>query len=112
MEPREAINILKRMYKGIPTTDQKIALDMAYKALEKQQPIECEFFKQNSLPFGWYLCKQNLNVELTDGAYGSFLEGKKYYLEVIDNGYFVRDDFQQLIKMPENIFKNNFTEII
>lgn len=72
---------------------------------------ECKFFKQNSLPFGWYLCKQNLDVELTDGIYGSFLEGKKYYLEVIDNGYFVRDDFQQLIKMPENIFKDNFTQL-
>ena len=73
---------------------------------------ECKFFKQNSLPFGWYLCKQNLNVELTDGAYGSFLEGKKYYLEVINNGYFVRDDFQQLIKMPKEMFKENFIEII
>lgn len=72
---------------------------------------KCKFFKQNSLPFGWYLCKQNFDVELTDGAYGSFLEGKKYYLEIVDNGYFVRDDFQQLIKMPKKLFKNNFIRI-
>lgn len=72
---------------------------------------ECKFFKQNSLPFGWYLCKQNFDVELTDGAYGSFLEGKKYYLEIIDNGYFVRDDFQQLIKLQKELFRENFIRV-
>lgn len=40
MEPREAINIIKRMYKETPTTDQIIALDMAYAALGKQIPEE------------------------------------------------------------------------
>lgn len=68
--------------------------------------------KQPKMKFGWYLCKKSFDVELTDGAYGSFLEGKKYYLEVINNGYFVRDDFQQLIKMPKEMFKENFIEII
>ncbi|MFR1888429.1 MAG: hypothetical protein ACLSX0_01495 [Anaerostipes caccae] len=82
-----------------------------WKALGLCSNRECQFFKQNSLPFGWYLCKQNFDIELTDGAYGSFLEGKQYYLEVIDNGYFIRDDFQQLIKMPKEMFKENFTKI-
>lgn len=36
MEEREAIDIIKRMHKGTPTTEQIEALDMAYKALEKQ----------------------------------------------------------------------------
>lgn len=40
MEPREAIVILKRMYKGTPTTNQCIAFEMAYEALDKQIPIE------------------------------------------------------------------------
>lgn len=39
IQPREAIDIIKRMYKGTPTTDQLIALEMAYEALEKQQPL-------------------------------------------------------------------------
>ncbi len=39
MEPKEAIEIIKRMYKGAPTTDQIIALDMAYDALKKQQAV-------------------------------------------------------------------------
>ena len=67
--------------------------------------------KQSEKKFGWYLCKQNLNVELTDGAYGSFLEGKKYYLETVGNGYFVRDDFQQLIKMQKELFRENFIRV-
>lgn len=36
MEAREAVEILKRMYKGTPTTDQTMALEKAYEALEKQ----------------------------------------------------------------------------
>ena len=36
MEPREAIEIIKRMYKGTPTTDQMMALEVAYEALERQ----------------------------------------------------------------------------
>lgn len=36
MKPEEAIDIIKRMHKGAPTTDQYEALEMAYKALEKQ----------------------------------------------------------------------------
>lgn len=39
MEPKEAIEVLKRMYKGTPTTDQHKALEMAYDALEKQQAV-------------------------------------------------------------------------
>jgi hypothetical protein len=39
MEPREAIEIIKRMYKGTPTTDQMMALEVAYEALEKQEAI-------------------------------------------------------------------------
>lgn len=67
--------------------------------------------KQSEKKFGWYLCKQNFDVELTDGAYGSFLEGKKYYLEIVDNGYFVRDDFQQLIKLQKELFRENFIRV-
>ena len=40
MEPIEAVDIIKRMYKGKPTTEQIIALNMAYEALEKQQQSE------------------------------------------------------------------------
>lgn len=36
MRPEEAIEIIKRMFKGTPTTEQIIALDMAYDALGKQ----------------------------------------------------------------------------
>ena len=39
MEPKEAIEIIKRMHKGALTTEQIIALDMAYDALEKQQAV-------------------------------------------------------------------------
>ncbi len=36
MKPEEAIDIIKRMHKGTPTTDQYEALELAYEALEKQ----------------------------------------------------------------------------
>ena len=36
MKAEEAIDIIKRMYKGTPTTEQYEALEMAYEALEKQ----------------------------------------------------------------------------
>ena len=35
MEPKEAIDIINRMFKGVPTEEQLAALDMAYDALEK-----------------------------------------------------------------------------
>ena len=38
MKPEEAIDIIKRMHKGAPTTDQYEALELAYEALEKQTP--------------------------------------------------------------------------
>ena len=38
MKPEEAIDIIKRMHKGSPTTDQYEALEMSYEALEKQIP--------------------------------------------------------------------------
>ena len=34
MKPEEAIDIIKRMHKGAPTTDQYEALELAYEALE------------------------------------------------------------------------------
>ena len=36
MKPEEAIDIIKRMHKGAPTTDQYEALELAYEAFEKQ----------------------------------------------------------------------------
>lgn len=38
MKAEEAIDIIKRMYKGTPTTEQYEALEKAYEALEKQLP--------------------------------------------------------------------------
>lgn len=38
MKAEEAIDIIKRMYKGTPTTEQYEALEKAYEALEKQFP--------------------------------------------------------------------------
>ena len=40
MKPEEAIDIIKRMYKGTPTTEQYEALEAAYEALGKQIPKE------------------------------------------------------------------------
>jgi hypothetical protein len=42
MEAEKAIDIIKRMYKGNPTSDQKEALEEAYLALEKQKTISSE----------------------------------------------------------------------
>lgn len=47
MKAEEAIDIIKRMYKGTPTTEQYEALEKAYEALEKQLPKK-PVFKRNA----------------------------------------------------------------
>lgn len=49
MEPKEAVEIIKRMYKGTPTTDQIIALDMAYDALGKETCDRCDGCKNDGV---------------------------------------------------------------
>lgn len=70
MEPREAIYIIKRMYKGTPTTDQIFALEMAYDALEKQQA------KSRVLIEGRYYCPRCKNLMKYPGFCGC---GQKVY---------------------------------
>lgn len=64
MEPREAVDIIKRMHKGAPTTDQILALEMAYEALEKQQP------KSRVLIEGRYYCPRCKNLMKYPGYCG------------------------------------------
>lgn len=64
MEPREAIDIIKRMYKGTPTTVQILALEMAYEALEKQQS------KPRVLIEGRYYCPRCKNLMKYPGYCG------------------------------------------
>lgn len=70
MEPREAIDIIKKMYKGTPTTDQILALEMAYDALEKQQA------KSRVLIEGCYYCPRCKNLMKYPGYCGC---GQKVY---------------------------------
>lgn len=64
MEPKEAIEIIKRMYKGTPTTNQIIALDMAYEALGKQQPVSRIIIE------GQYFCPRCKNLMRYPGYCG------------------------------------------
>lgn len=64
MEPKEAIEIIKRMYKGTPTTDQIIALEMAYEALGKQQPVSRIIIE------GQYFCPRCKNLMRYPGYCG------------------------------------------
>ena len=64
MEPREAIVILKRRYKGALTTDQCIALEMAYGALEKQQAVSRVIIE------GRYFCPKCKNLMKYPGYCG------------------------------------------
>lgn len=64
MEPREAIDIIKRMYKGSPTTEQFLALEMAYEALEKQQA------KSRIVIKGRYFCPRCKNLMKYPGCCG------------------------------------------
>ncbi len=64
MEPREAIDVLKRMYKGTPTTDQCIALEMAYDALGKQQAVSRVIIQ------GRYFCPKCKNLMKYPGYCG------------------------------------------
>ena len=56
MEPKEAIDIINRMFKGVPTEEQLAALDMAYDALEKQQPVSRVIIE------GKYFCPKCKNL--------------------------------------------------
>ena len=56
MEPKDAIDIIKRMFKGAPTGEQLVALDMAYDALEKQQPVSRVIIE------GKYFCQKCKNL--------------------------------------------------
>ena len=64
MEPEEAVEIIKRMYKGVPTTDQIIALDMAYDALERQQAVSRVIIE------GRYYCPRCKNLMRFPGYCG------------------------------------------
>lgn len=64
MEPEEAVEIIKRMYKGVPTTDQIIALDMAYDALGKQQAVSRVIIE------GRYYCPRCKNLMRFPGYCG------------------------------------------
>lgn len=64
MEPKEAVEIIKRMYKGTPTTDQIIALDMAYDALERQQAVSRVIIE------GRYYCPRCKNLMRFPGYCG------------------------------------------
>jgi hypothetical protein len=69
MEAQKAIEIIKRMYKGDPTPEQRKALEEAYAALEKQTAISREVIEgkyscpkcHNSMPHpGYCVCGQKL----------------------------------------------------
>ena len=64
MEPREAIEIIKRMYKGTPTTDQIIALEMAYEALGTQEAVSRIIIE------GKYFCPKCKNLMRFPGYCG------------------------------------------
>lgn len=64
MEAREAIEIIKRMYKGAPTTEQIAALEMAYDALEKQEAISRVIIE------GKYFCPKCKNLMRYPGYCG------------------------------------------
>lgn len=64
MEPNEAIDIIKRMFKGAPTEEQLVALDMAYDALEKQQPVSRVIIE------GEYFCPKCKNLMKYPGYCG------------------------------------------
>lgn len=64
MKPEEAVEIIKRMYKGTPTTDQIIALDMAYDALERQQAVSRVIIE------GRYYCPRCKNLMRFPGYCG------------------------------------------
>lgn len=64
MEPKEAIDIIERMFKGAPTEEQLVALDMAYDALEKQQP------KARIIIEGHYFCPKCKNLMKYPGYCG------------------------------------------
>ncbi len=70
MEPREAIEIIKRMNKGTPTKEQISALEMAYEALEKQQS------KSRIVIEGRYFCPRCKNLMRYSGYCGC---GQKVY---------------------------------
>lgn len=60
------------------------------------------------MKFGWCKAKRSLNMELYNGSTTTFMKGKKYHFELIDDGYFVRDHFGQLINFNKETFEDIF----
>lgn len=58
--------------------------------------------------FGHYKARKNLSAELGNGACSNFTKDGLYYLETVYGGYFVRDDFGQLVKLSKEEFEDTF----
>lgn len=57
---------------------------------------------------GRYKARKSFSAELDNGCVTNFTKGVLYYLEIIDGGYFVEDDYRQLVKFSKEEFEDIF----